>query len=207
MSVKIYIEGGGDNKRLQIECRAGFGQLIEKAGFAGHMPSIIACGSRGSAYEDFKTAIATVGKDEYIILLVDSEDTVRSTDDAPDSNAAWDHLKARDKWERPPSVAADQAQLMVTCMETWIMADREALSAIFGSKLQMSALFSVNDLEMRSRHEVQDKLAHATRDCGKEKTYTKGKRSFMILGKLNPEILKERLPHFRRFVETLQRHL
>ena len=158
MSVKIYIEGGGDSKLLQIQCRAGFRKLIEKAGFTGRMPTTIACGSRGSAYEDFKSAVATGGQDEYIILLVDSEDVINNSDYDPDSNTAWNHLKTRDGWARPRGVVADQAQLMVTCMETWIMADRAAMSAIFGAKLHMNALFPNDNLETRPRIEVQEKL-------------------------------------------------
>lgn len=208
MNVKIYIEGGGDNnKLLQIQCRTGFRQLIEKAGFIGRMPATVACGGRESAFNDFKTAVVNSKEDEYVILLVDSEEPISSSDVMPDSNYAWDHLLTRDKWERPHGVSADQAQLMVTCMETWIMADRKAMSDIFGAQLQMSALLPENNLEIRPRHEVQDKLAHATRDCGKDRTYTKGKRSFMIIGKLNPETLKAHLPYFRRFIETLEQHL
>ena len=37
--------------------------------------------------------------------------------------------------------------------------------------------------------------------------YRKGRDSFGLLGKVEPEKLKTRLPHFRRFVETLEERL
>ncbi len=54
VSVKIYVEGGGDSKEQQSRCREGFSKLIEKAGFQGRMPSIVACGGRDSVFDNFK---------------------------------------------------------------------------------------------------------------------------------------------------------
>ncbi len=203
MKVKIYVEGGGDSKEQHARCREGFRKLIDKAGFKERSPAIVACGGRSSAFDKFKTAVASdVGA--YAILLVDSEDPVKSADDKPDS---WSHLQSRDGWERPANVMDDQAQLMATCMETWIMADRAALKNFFGQKLQTNALFPEKELESRTRHEVQEKLEHATRDCGKDRGYAKGNRSFKMLAELKPETLKKHLPHFRRFIETLDKYL
>ena len=55
VSVRIYIEGGGDSKDLQSRCREGFRKLIEKTGFEGRMPSTVACGGRNNAYDMFKS--------------------------------------------------------------------------------------------------------------------------------------------------------
>lgn len=121
MNVKIYIEGGGDSKSQHVQCREGFRKLFENAGFAGRMPWTVAGGGRGSTFDAFKTAAAIGSPDTVPMLLVDSEDPVT----AP---TAWGHLQARDGWECPANITDDQAQLMVTCMETWIMADRAAMN-------------------------------------------------------------------------------
>jgi len=194
-----------DSKELQSRCREGFRKLIEKTNVARN-PAIVACGSRDQTFKKFKIAVSTAS-DEYPLMLVDSEDPVKTTDENPDSAEAWNHLKAGDNWDKPSSVANDQAQLMATCMESWIMADQPALSVFFGQHLQTSALLPEQNLEARARDEVQDKLVWATRDCGKDRSYAKGKRSFKILGHLNPETLKKHLPHFRRFASTLESHL
>ena len=135
------------------------------------------------------------------MLLVDSEAPV-STETDP-----WDHLKQRDRWERPSDAEDDQAQLMVQCMETWIVADRETLRDVFGSSLLENALPPLNNLEAHSKDDVQDKLVHATRDCGRNRAYTKGRRSFQVLERINPDIMKQHLPHFVRLCEMLDRKL
>lgn len=207
MNVKLYIEGGGDAKIDDVRCREGFRKLLEKAGFQGRMPRTVASGGRSAAYGAFETAMAVRGDDDYPLLLVDSEDPVSTTEISPDSPAVWEHLAARDRWERPQGANNDQAQLMVTCMETWIMADREALAAVFGHGLRKSALLPENGLESRNRDEVQQALENATKDCGRQKAYRKGRRSFQVLAQLSPATLGRLLPHFERFVRTLDRHL
>ncbi len=50
MKITIYVEGGGDTRRQQTDCRKAFSKFFEKAGFKGKMPTIIACGGRSIAY-------------------------------------------------------------------------------------------------------------------------------------------------------------
>ena len=75
MSAHLYIEGG-ESKEDQIRCREGFRKLLEKAGLSGRMPRLTACGGRGSAFDDFKTAHARLKIGNYIAMLIDSEDPV-----------------------------------------------------------------------------------------------------------------------------------
>ena len=201
VKVRVYIEGGGNSKLQHVQLRQGFNALFKKAGFADQMPGTFAGGGRESTFDAFKTAVAAGESDVYPMLLVDSEDPVNAA-------TAWEHLRSREKtWELPAGVTDEQIQLMVTCMETWIIADRAALIRAFGPKLQTSALRPENDLETRLREDVQDALAHATRECGRDKVYSKGRRSFQVLAQLNPAVLKPRLKHFRRLIETLDRLL
>ena len=87
------------------------------------------------------------------------------------------------------------------------MADREALHTVFGASLRTNALLPQNDLEVRSRQDMHNALENTTRDCGRDRAYRKGTRSFQILAQLNPETLKQHLPYFRRFITTLDRYL
>lgn len=197
--VTIYVEGGGERSELRARCREGFSKLIEKLGFAGRMPKIVACGGRNDAFNMFCNSITSSRNDEFPLLLVDSEDPITTS-------GPWDHLR-RDGWNRPIGAEDDQAQMMVTCMETWIMADRATLRRFFGSYLREEALIPVVGLEMRSRQELLESLKSATNDCGRNRGYNKGKISFQILAELNPESLEEYLPYFGRFKETLGRYL
>ena len=190
----LFVEGGGDNEALRDKCRDGFRILLEKCGFAGRMPRIIACGSRYETFKQFKAAHAE-DRAEFVAMLVDSEDAVK------DIHQPWAHLKAReyDRWERPDGADDRQVFLMTTCMETWIVADRAALLRHYGGKLQTSALPPLQDLEARHRRDVQDRLADATRDC--KNGYAKGERAFEPLTELDPNLLEKHLPSFARMRE------
>lgn len=199
VKVKLYIEGGGDSRSLHIECRRGFSKLFEKAGFKGRMPATKACGGRNSAFDDFKIALDVASAGDYPILLVDSEDAV--------TEPPWKHLQKRDDWERPEDAGDDQAQLMVQCMETWCMTDHYALKRFFGQHLQESALLPPDRLEERAKVDIQQALEHATRECGRDRTYRKGKRSFRLIAELNPRVLSDHLPHFVGLCEVLDKKL
>ena len=97
--------------------------------------------------------------------------------------------------------------MMVTCMETWIMADHAALQEFFGSCLRRGNLIQVNGLENRSRQELLEALESATSDCGRDRRYNKGRSSFQVLAKLDTRSLEENLPYFCRFKKTLGKHL
>jgi hypothetical protein len=201
VSTYLYLEGGSagaQSKEVNIRCREGFRKLLENCGFEGRMPRLIACGARGSAFDDFSFAHSS-GQADYVGLWIDSEDLL------PDLEAAWQHLHARDHWKRPNGAADDQVLFMTTCMETWFVADRDAMKFHFGVELQDSALPPLIQLESRTRHEIQDKLMHASRDCSNR--YAKGRRSFEILGKLNPDVLEKQLPSFARVRRILSAHL
>jgi hypothetical protein len=205
VTVEIYVEGGGDSKELHSRCREGFRKLIEKCRFQGRMPKIIACGGREKTFDMFQTAHSN--REGYAILLVDSEDPVLGIDSTPNSSIGWDHLHNRDRWSRPIDANNNQAQMMTTCMESWIMADHDALKKFYGSRLRDSALFPIYDLERRLRHDVQECLIHATADCGNGRSYKKGEHSFKLLASLDPEVLSRHLPHFQRFRQTLDEKL
>lgn len=199
MKVKLYIEGGGDSRSLHIKCREGFRKLFDRAGFTNPSPTTKACGSRDAAYDDFKKACASGYTDVFPVLLVDSEDPVH--------DSVWRHLQNRDGWNKPEGATDDQAQLMVQCMETWCVADQQTLQDFFGQYLQMGALPALNDLEEVSKDVVQKALSNATKQCGKDRAYAKGKRSFELVGQLNPGELKKHLPHFVRLCDMLNEKL
>lgn len=192
VSAEIYLEGGGDSREGKIRCREGFRKLLEKCGFTGRMPGLVACGSRNSAYDDFALAHARArapGTD-YVGLLIDSEEPVANIDET------WNHLRNRDNWETPAGAGNEQVLFMTSCMETWIVSDRAALASHFGQHLQATALPALGNIENRARDDVQQSLRHATRNC--PGPYTKGPMSFEVLGTLDPDTMAQHLPSFAR---------
>ncbi len=203
MSVTVYVEGGG-RAELNRRCREGFRELLTKAGFDRRLPRVVPCGPRERAFRSFGNALRAGG--EYPILLVDSEDVVADANQ-PDANpsGAWTHLARRDRWDRPASAQDDQAQLMVTTMETWLLADRQKFIAYFPG-INRNTLPADSDLESRSKQDVADALRNATQSSSKGR-YHKGNHSFYLLSEVDPAVLRRRLPHFLRFLEALESRL
>ena len=200
MKAKIYLEGGGNSKSGKIKCQEGFRKLLEKCELKGQKPALIACGPRDEAYKNFINSHAKAVTSDYVaLLLVDSEDPIA------DINATWNHLQRRDGWPRPPGDDDEQVLLMTTCMETWIAADRDALRGRYGHLLYDSALPPLEGMEKRDRHDVQNRLERATRNC--PQPYAKGPHSFAILGRLNPNALAPLLPSFQRARRILDARL
>ncbi len=191
--MKLYVEGGGDSKTLKAACRRGFSKFIEKAGLAGLMPSIVACGSRGNTYRNFRTAHAN--QREPAMLLVDAEGPVTAS-------GAWQHLKQRDVWSRPHGATDSQCHLMVQAMESWFLADRDALAGFYGPGYQANALPSKQKLEQIHKQDVIDGLKQAAGNTSKG-SYNKGAHSYEILATLDPAKVSKASRHAKRLIRAL----
>lgn len=199
MSVKIYVEGGGDRAALKGECRRAFTEFFRRAGFAGRMPSVVACGSRDNTFDDFRTAVRNSAGDRFIMRLVDSEEGVAESDEP------WQHVSKRDGWTRPARAAEDSLCLMVQCMEAWFVADRDCLKAYYGQGFDPRKL-PRRPVERIPKADLYAALDRATRNCTKG-TYrrSKGQHSFSILATVDPGKVATASRHARRLLQTLQR--
>ena len=135
MSPIIYIEGGGDrNENLERLFRRAWTKFFAAAGLEGHLPRVVRGGSRSRTFDLFRKAAGNPSPDRVPLLLVDSEEPVQ------EGHSPWQHLNARDNWSPPGGAGDDQAFLMVQVMETWFLADREALRRYFGTRFRENAL-------------------------------------------------------------------
>lgn len=194
MSTKLYVEGGGDSKALRTACRKGFRKLLEKAGLGGRMPRIVACGGRKAAYDDFVTSLRT--GDCVPMLLVDAEGPALAA-------KPWEHLRARDQWTRPEGAADEQCHLMVQVMESWFLADREALATFYGQGFKRAALPKNPMIEQVPKQDVMRALANATGETRKG-SYSKGAHSFDVLAALDPRRVEDASPHAKRLLDALR---
>jgi hypothetical protein len=156
--------------------------LLEKAGFKGRMPRLSACGGRTSVFDDFETAFTRQKAGDYIAMLVDSEDPVK------DLEKTWDHLKQRDKRERPSGAVDEQILFMTTCMETWIVADQAALISHYGSDLQKNALPALDNLEKLGRHGLHDNLVQRMKAASAWSSWPSAERALAWLKRCTGEL-------------------
>lgn len=198
VTAKLYVEGGGDSKSLHIACRRGFSEFLRKSGLAGHMPRIVACGGRRQAYDGF---CASPGgrSEEVALLLVDSETAVTS-------KSPWTHLKERegDAWDQPDGATDKQCHLMVQCMESWFLADKESLRSFFGQDFNENSLPRRADIEAVDKDSVLSSLRAATRQCRRNHSYAKGEISFTVLAAIDPAKVTAASPWAKRLVDSLR---
>ena len=131
-----------------------------------------------------------------MLLLVDSEGPV-----AP-GVTVWRHLHARDGWTRPDGSGDDQVFLMVQVMETWFLADRDALRRYFGAEFRENAVRQWPELEAVPKATVLETLERATAAC--RQSYAKGRVSFEVLARIDPACVEAACPHARALLDRLR---
>lgn len=196
MTVRLYIEGGGDNRRLGAQFREGWTKFFEAAGLAGRMPRVVRGGSRTQTFDRFATDVAEQSADVVPLLLVDSEHPVGA------DHSVWQHLRASDGWNKPVGAGEDDAFLMVQIMETWFLADRGALRNYFGSRFRENVLGQWASLEDVPKDTVLDALRKATANCSQH--YAKGRVSFALLTRIDPAGVEASCPHAKALLNRLR---
>lgn len=194
MSAKICVEGGGDDAYTLRLCKSAFVRYCEKVVAPLRMPRVVACGSRDEAYRDF-TASLTAGNYDLVALLVDSEEPVQTA-------LAIDHLRTRDHWQIPQT-SAQQVFLMVQCMESWFLADKDTLEGYYGQNFLRNSLPGRADVEAIPKTTVMASLEHASTPCQKKK-YHKTNHGFAILALIDPGLVEAASQHARLFNDFLR---
>ena len=197
--IAIYMEGGGDSRDGRAALRTGMDALLmplkEVAQRQRLRWRLVACGGRDAAFKAFRNAAN--GGDTIAALLVDSE--------APVSTAPTAHLVQRDGWQLQ-FADGDAVHLMVQVMEAWIVADVGALSRYYGSGFEHSRLPRRATLEDVSKSDLARALDRAT-SATQKGSYRKIRHASELLCRIDPEIVKQRCPHFERLWEWLERQL
>ncbi len=200
MRVKIYIEGGGNGDELHAAFRKAWTKFFQKARLP-NMPRIVCGQGRTRTFDLYRTAVRTRCADVLPILLVDSEDIPAT------GHRAWQHLRARpaDGWDRPDGAGDDDAFLMICCMETWFVADKETLAKFCKQGYNADKIPKWPNLEMIPKQSVFDALDRATADS--LRPYAKGTRSFELLGEIDPLAVSDHCAAAKLLLDRLRMEL
>ena len=196
--VAIYMEGGGDGKGAKAALRQGMDALLRPLKEAARAKALrwqlVPCGGRDKAFHGFWSA-AVNGDDTIVVLLVDAE--------GPVNGARRSHLESRDGWDIQ-FADEDTVHLMVQTMETWIVADPDALSTYYGQRFNGNVLPRAKNLEEVVKADVERALNQATKRTTKGR-YHKIKHARDLLKRIEVERVKQRCPHCARLFNVLGR--
>lgn len=189
--VRIYVEGGGDEKESKAAVRRGFGGFLiglrDAAQDRRIRWHIVACGSRNATLDNFRTALRT-HPDAFNVLLVDAE--------GPIACSPREHLRQRDGWELP-DLPDDHFQLMVQMMEAWLIADPDTLAAHYGQGFNKRAIPRNPDVEQVDRPSIEHGLKAATRRTSKGE-YHKIRHGPILLERIDPGKVRVAARHCER---------
>ena len=195
--VAIYMEGGGDSKSAKAAIRQGMDALLRPLKEAARAKplhwKLVPCGGRNEAFRRFRDAVSN-GDDAIVVLLVDAE--------GPVDRAPHLHLQSRDGWDMGLA-DEDTIHLMVQVMETWIVADPDALSTYYGQNFNGNVLPRAANLEQVSKEDVARTLNRATEHTTKG-CYHKITHASDLLKRLNAGRVKARCPHCQRLFDLLR---
>jgi hypothetical protein len=186
--IRIYIEGGGNDRLSWRKIRAGFGEFFDslrQLARSHHIEwSIIPCGSRNDTFEDFKMGLKR-HPNAFNVLLVDSE--------SPVTLPRQDHLHQQDHW-KIPALQEDQCHLMVQAIEAWLVADADAMAGFYGQGFRRNALPGQKDVETIAKDDLIASIERAVRDTQK-RTYKKIDHCAELLKRLDPQKVRSRAHH------------
>ena len=195
--VAIYMEGGGDGKSAKAAIRQGMDALLRPLKDAARVKALhwklVPCGGRDEAFRGFRNAVGN-GADAFVVLLVDAE--------GPVNRAPRSHLQSRDRWDMG-FAGEDTIHLMVQVMETWIVADPDALSRYYGRSFNSNVLPKGENLEREPRADVERVLNQAT-DRTRKGRYHKIRHASDLLKQIDVGRVKARCPHCARLFDKLR---
>ena len=195
-TIAIYVEGGGEGRNGRAALRQGLDAFLDEQKRAalshGWRWKLVCAGSRSAAFKAFRIAIQQ-GDTEAVLLLVDAE--------GPLQDGAIAHLRRRDGWNM--DFAEERAvHLMVQTMESWIVADGDALAAYYGNGFHRNSLPKSTNLESVPSREIERSLKAATRHTAKGE-YHKIRHARPLLAQISQRRVRERCEGCGRFLDYL----
>lgn len=198
-SITIYLEGGGTGADTKSALRRGMDAFLDpikrKARERSWRWNLVACGGRDQAFRRFRDAVAA-RPDDTIVLLVDAETGIGNS-------TPHEHLHTLDHWNLA-FAANETVHLMVQIMETWIIADTDALAGYYGPHFRANALPAAGQLETVTKDNIIGGLAQATHRTQKG-VYHKIRHASELLKRIDPQKVRQRCPACDRFFNTLER--
>jgi hypothetical protein len=182
-AIRIYFEG---DDRLRPGFRIFLRQIDQAAQASGLKLLLVSTGTGDKPVRDYETALKS-NPDSVNVLLLDSEVPL-----GPNC--------LRQQRLRP----FDQSRIfwMVQLMESWFLADPDALARYYGKDFRIDALRGNPQIEEIPKADVEARLKNASRETGK-RSYHKTDHAPGILALLDPDRVRHASPACKRLFDEL----
>jgi hypothetical protein len=199
--IKLYVEGGGKgtSKNATIRMQQGFDsffkELKDTARHKNISFRIIPSSDTKTTYEDFMRSIRN-SPESFNLLLVDSDEAIDKGKSAraflQEKHIKWD-LKHIDE---------ERCHLMVQIMESWFIADVDALKKFYGQGFKESVMPKTKNVETIKKDAVEKALKAATAKTQKEQ-YQKIKHGGKLLELIDPNKVCEAAQHCKKLFKVI----
>jgi hypothetical protein len=187
--IRIYFEG---NEDLRPGFMNFFSEIRDAAKNRRFRFRLVDSGSK--PIDDYITALESNPR-AWNFVLIDSEGPYNEK-----------LLRQRCKNEGLEDSHFESVFWMVQMMESWFLADREALKQYYDQRFRDNSLPPNPKIEAILKEDITKGLKRATKNC-KKGEYHKRDHAPFILSKLNPELVKQASPHCRRIFDTVLERL
>lgn len=205
MEIKLYVEGGGkgSHKRATIKLQQGFDSFFSVLKDAARNRKvsfrIIPAGNTQSTYDDFIFSVENSSQ-SFNLLLVDSDDAVTA------NQTARAFLQNKYKNWNLQAVTDNQCHLMVQIMESWFLADIDALKTFYGKEFKESAIPKNKNVEAIAKETVEKSLETSTAKTQKAE-YHKIEHGSKLLELINPQKVRAAAPHCEKLFAVIGEHI
>lgn len=196
--LRLYIEGG-DSSEARGLLRAGFSSFLQEIAAACADARIawnpVCAKCDGETFKAFRNSVST-RPGVWSGVLLDS-------DCCPEAGAAdvLEFLRKGKRWD-VSGIKSSQCHLMVVKMETWFLADPEAMEQHFGKGFDPGALPRPSNLELLPSRAIDEAISKAVRGTKREK-YRKIQDAAKLLQLIRPERVRQRSVSCERLFKTL----
>ena len=186
--VRIYFEG-------DPQLRPGFQQFLTKLVATGNRPKLIGCGANV-----VKSYMDGVKRNPTSINIM-----LRDSEGPGDRSALLLETRQHDHWDSEigRNVGDYQLHFMVEIMESWFLADREALNSYYGRGFSENQLPANPNIEQIPKNDVLNRLSAATTNTTKGK-YHKTKHAPALLENVDPNKVQAAAPNCAKLFSYIQ---
>ena len=190
--IQIFIEG---DKALLNGLRTFLKSAIDAAQHQRIKFKMVAGGSANETVRNFMRGVRR-NPNSFNILLVDS--------DRPDNGDLIASVKDRRTWDNQTgaNVQDDQIHFMVQVMESWFLADKDALTRYYGQGFQPNRLPRNPNVEQVMANDAISGLENATRPTRKGK-YHKTRHAPDLLRQIDVAEVRQAAPNCNRLFVSL----